>query len=161
MTLSNLGTGTAIDAALPRSSDFANKSNENFAIRRNRSDRTVPHRGGAQAGLQPVGLYARCDPKDSFDLRAYSVLMLFKLIARKGVDDLRATAELVRDSGLDWTLVRIPNLKDGPASGTIDLGWYGKSKLSMKLSRSNLAKFLVKQVSNREFVRAAPAIANH
>lgn len=101
------------------------------------------------------------DPKDSFDLKAHSLLMLFNLIARKGVDDIRATAELVRDSGLDWTLVRIPNLKDGPASGTIDVGWYGKSKLSMKLSRGNLAKFLVEQVSNREFVRAAPAIANH
>ena len=100
------------------------------------------------------------DPKDSFDLRAHSLLTVFKLIVRKVVDDIRATGELVRDSGLDWTLVRIPNLKDGPANGTIDVGWFGKSKLSTKLSRGNLAKFLVEQVSNREFVRAAPAIAN-
>jgi uncharacterized protein YbjT (DUF2867 family) len=101
------------------------------------------------------------DPKDSFDLKTHSLLMVFKLIVRKAVDDIRATGELVRDSGLDWTLVRIPNLKDGPANGTIDVGWYGKSKLGTKLSRGNLAKFIVEQVSNREFVRAAPAIANH
>ena len=31
----------------------------------------------------------------------------------------------------------------------------------MKLSRGNLAKFLVEHVTNNKFVRAAPGIANH
>jgi hypothetical protein len=101
------------------------------------------------------------DPKDGFDFKAHSFVMLFKLIVGKAVDDIKATGELVSKSGLDWTLVRIPNLKDGPSNGNINVGWYGKKKLSMTLSRGNLARFLVEQVSNREFVHAAPAIANH
>lgn len=85
---------------------------------------------------------------------------MFKVIARKAYDDIKATGELIANSGLDWTLVRIPFLKDGPANGKIDVGWYGKTKLSSKLSRGNLADFLVRQITDRKFVRAAPGIAN-
>lgn len=67
---------------------------------------------------------------------------------------------MIANSDLDWTLVRIPNLKDGHARGDVNVGWYGKTKLSMKLSRGNLAKFLVDQVTDKAFVRAAPGIAN-
>jgi putative NADH-flavin reductase len=100
------------------------------------------------------------DPEDGFDFKARLFVTIFKLIVYKAYDDIKATGELIRDSGLDWTLVRIPNLKDGPPNGVVDVGWYGRTRLSTKLSRGNLAKFLVDQVSNRQFVRAAPAIAN-
>jgi len=40
------------------------------------------------------------------------------------------------------------------------VGWYGKTRLGTKLSRGNLARFLIDQVTDRQFVRAAPAIAN-
>ncbi len=101
------------------------------------------------------------DPKDGFDFKSRAFVTLFKLIVPKAQDDIRATAELVSNSSLDWTLVRIPNLKDGPATGQVDVGWYGKTKLAMKLSRGNLAKFLVDQVAGRDYVRAAPGIADH
>ena len=101
------------------------------------------------------------DPKDGFDLKSQALVTLFKLIAHNAYDDIKATAQLVSNSHLDWTLVRIPFLKDGPATGQVDVGWYGKTKLGMKLSRGNLAKFLVDQVAAKEFVRAAPGIADH
>lgn len=100
------------------------------------------------------------DPKDGFDFKSRAFVTLFKLIVPKAQDDIQATAELVSNSRLDWTLVRIPNLKDGPATGQVDVGWYGRTKLAMKLSRGNLAKFLVDQVAGKEYVRAAPGIAN-
>ncbi|MDK1376460.1 MULTISPECIES: NAD(P)H-binding protein [unclassified Sinorhizobium] len=101
------------------------------------------------------------DPKDGFDLKSRAVVLLIKVMLYKAYDDIKATGELISRSGLDWTLVRIPYLKDGPADGSIDVGWYGKTKLSTKLSRGNLARFLVDQISNRDFVRAAPGIADH
>lgn len=100
------------------------------------------------------------DPKDSIDFKTHAFVLLFKVIVRKGYEDIKATGELIANSDLDWTLVRIPNLKDGPADGSVDVGWYGKTKLSTKLSRGNLAKFLVDQVTDKTFVRAAPGIAN-
>jgi putative NADH-flavin reductase len=101
------------------------------------------------------------DPKDGFDLKSKALATLFRVIAHSAYDDIKATGELIAGTRLDWTLVRIPFLKDGPAGGDIDAGWYGKTKLGMKLARGNLAKFLVDQVSDRLFVRAAPGIADH
>ncbi|MDX8432756.1 MULTISPECIES: hypothetical protein [Mesorhizobium] len=83
-------------------------------------------------------------------------MTLFKVIARSSYEDIKATGELIAGSDLDWTLVRIPFLKDGPADGGLAVGSYG-----MKLSRGHLAKFRFDQVPSREFVRAAPGIADH
>ncbi|VWD40372.1 NmrA family protein [Burkholderia contaminans] len=117
-------------------------------------------RAGVRRLIQ-ISTAAYRDPKDSFAFKPHAFALLFKVIARKGYEDIKATGELVANSNLDWTLVRIPNLKDGPADGSVDVGWYGTTKLGMKLSRGNLAKFLVDQVTDRKFVRAAPGIANH
>lgn len=117
-----------------------------------------------QAGVRrliQISTAAYRDPKDGFAFNTHAFALLFKVIARKGYEDIRATGELVAHSDLDWTLVRIPNLKDDPADGRVAVGWYGQAHLSMKLSRGNLAKFLVAQVTEKEFVRAAPGIANH
>ncbi|EMN5132387.1 SDR family oxidoreductase [Burkholderia contaminans] len=117
-------------------------------------------RAGVRRLIQ-ISTAAYRDPKDSFAFKPHAFALLFKVIARKGYEDIKATGELVANSNLDWTLVRIPNLKDGPADGSVDVGWYGTTKLGMKLSRGNLAKFLVDQLTDRKFVRAAPGIANH
>lgn len=101
------------------------------------------------------------DPKDGFDFKSQAFVLLFKLIVYNAYDDIKATAELVSSSHLDWTLVRLPNLKDEPATGRVDAGWYGKTKLGAKLSRGNLAKFLIDEVTAKEFLRAAPGIADH
>lgn len=111
--------------------------------------------------LVQISTAAYRDPKDGFAFKPHAFALLFKVIARNGYEDIKATGELVANSDLDWTLVRIPNLKDGPADGDVDVGWYGKAKLGMKLSRGNLAKFLVEQVTDNRFVRAAPGIADH
>lgn len=111
--------------------------------------------------LIQISTAAYHDPKDGFDFKSQAFVMLFKIIVRNAYDDIKATAELVSNSRLEWTLVRIPNLKDGPATGQVDAGWYGKTKLRTKLSRGNLAKFLIDQVAAKEYVRAAPGIADH
>ncbi|KKL42035.1 MULTISPECIES: NAD(P)-dependent oxidoreductase [Burkholderia] len=111
--------------------------------------------------LVQISTAAYRDPKDGFAFKPHAFALLFKVIARKGYEDIKATGELVANSNLDWTLVRIPNLKDGPADGSVDVGWYGTTRLGMRLSRGNLAKFLVDQVTDRKFVRAAPGIADH
>ncbi|NUF11688.1 SDR family oxidoreductase [Acinetobacter oleivorans] len=110
--------------------------------------------------LIQISTAAYRDPKDSFVFKAHAFALLFKVIARKGFEDIKATGELIANSDLDWTLVRIPNLKDGPSDGNVTVGWYGKTNLGMKLSRGNLAKFLVNQIVDKAFVRAAPAIAD-
>lgn len=76
--------------------------------------------------LVQISTAAYRDPKDGFAFKPHAFALLFKVIARKGYEDIKATGELVANSNLDWTLVRIPNLKDGPADGSVDVGWYGR-----------------------------------
>lgn len=110
--------------------------------------------------LIQISTAAYRDPRDGFTLGTHAFVLLFRVIVPRAYEDIRATGKLIASSGLDWTLVRIPNLRDGPANGNVDVGWYGRTRLSMKLSRGNLAKFLVDQVTDKTFVRAAPGIAN-
>ncbi|PJF03487.1 NAD(P)-dependent oxidoreductase [Acinetobacter seifertii] len=117
------------------------------------------HHAGVRRLIQ-ISTAAYRDPKDSFAFKAHAFVLLFKVIARKGFEDIKATGELIASSDLDWTLVRIPNLKDAPRDGNVTVGWYGKTKLGTKLSRANLAKFLVNQVEDKAFIQAAPAIAD-
>jgi len=110
--------------------------------------------------LIQISTAAYRDPRDGFALGPHAFVLLFRMIVPRAYEDIRATGELIARSGLDWTLVRIPNLREGPANGNVDVGWYGRTRLSMKLSRGNLATFLVDQVTDKTFVRAAPGIAN-
>lgn len=80
------------------------------------------------------------------------------MIARNGYEGIKPTGKLIANSGLDWTQEGIPNLKDGDADGGVYVGWYGKTKLSMKLSRGSLAKFLEDHVTDKAVLRLAPAI---
>lgn len=110
--------------------------------------------------LIQISTAAYRDPKDGFDWKSRAFTLLFSLIVRNAFDDIQATADLVSRSRLDWTLVRIPNLKDGPATGGVEVGWYGRTKLGTKLSRGNLAKFLIDQANTEDLVRKAPGIAD-
>jgi len=120
---------------------------------------TAMRRLGVRRLLQ-VSTASYRDPKDGFALSSRAGALFFKVVVRKAYDDIKATGELIANSDLDWTIVRIPFLKDGPALGEVAVGWYGRTKLGSKLSRGNLARFLVGQVADKRFVRAAPGIAD-
>lgn len=67
---------------------------------------------------------------------------------------------IVRNSGLDWTLVRVAILTDRNAGGEIRTGYYGRGKLRMTISRADLAKYFVTQLEDRTYIRKAPAVSN-
>jgi putative NADH-flavin reductase len=100
------------------------------------------------------------NPRDRYITKAGALALLFKVLSRKSYDDIKSTGELIAGSGLNWTLVRIPFLKDSPANGRISAGIYGRTQLGMTLSRGNLAKFLVDQIADETYLQAAPGIAN-
>jgi putative NADH-flavin reductase len=62
------------------------------------------------------------------------------LLAKNSYNDVTAAVKAIRESGLDWTIVRVPRLYDGPPTAQLRVGYYGRTPLTMKLSRGNLAK---------------------
>ena len=68
--------------------------------------------------------------------------------------------EEIRESGLDWTIVRPTNLKDGPATDKIraltDLtGFHGGS-----IARADVARFLISELTDRHWACKSPVITS-
>lgn len=70
-------------------------------------------------------------------------------------------SQLIRNSNSDWTLVRIASiLTDKPLSKQVSSGYLGRGRFSNKLSRSNLAWFMLEQLNSTEHLRKAPALSD-
>jgi putative NADH-flavin reductase len=83
---------------------------------------------------------------------------IMKVFVPKILDDAVAHAEVLRQSGLDWVIVRGPRLTDGPHTGTYRVGWVGVNA-STQVSRADLADFLIKLVESEEFVHQMPFVS--
>jgi uncharacterized protein YbjT (DUF2867 family) len=97
------------------------------------------------------------DPADKPGAADRLISGLIKTLARKTWDDALAQAETVRRSGLDWTLVRVGRLTDGPPAGA-RAGYLGRAGNS--LTRADLADWLLAQLTSDAFVGQAPVVSN-
>ena len=84
--------------------------------------------------------------------------LLFPLLLRKVYADKNRQEDVVRASKLDWVLVRPVVLNDKPATGTVraltDLsGIHGGA-----VSRGDVAKFVIQQLTDDTWLRRAPLI---
>ena len=85
--------------------------------------------------------------------------VIFPLLLRKVYADKNRQEAIVRDSGLDWTLVRPAILNDKPGRGAIraltDLsGFHGGA-----IAREDVARFVLEQLSGDTWLRRSPLIA--
>ena len=99
------------------------------------------------------------DPNDVPKVFNRAMNVLLKLAAGNVYEDMRRTVALVRASGLDWTVVRVPMLTDDPPTGAVKVGYVGKG-MGARISRSDMAEFMLKQAGDKTYVCQAPAISN-
>jgi putative NADH-flavin reductase len=71
----------------------------------------------------------------------------------------RAMHKIVMESGLDWTIVEPPMLQNGPRKGQYRNGGDALPRNGSKISRADVAAFMVEQLTNREWVGQTPHIA--
>ncbi|MDQ1815606.1 NAD(P)H-binding protein [Massilia sp. CCM 9210] len=81
-----------------------------------------------------------------------------KLIAAK-MRDKDGMEALVRDSGLDWTLVRPPILTNGARSGSYRAGTALKPGVAGRLSRADLAAFMLREAGEGNYIRQALVVS--
>jgi putative NADH-flavin reductase len=74
-------------------------------------------------------------------------------------NDMVLTVELVQGSDLDWTIVRVPRLTDGPRTGDLRVGYLGQG-IGTKLTRADLAAFLLEQINHDHYIHEAPVVSN-
>jgi nucleoside-diphosphate-sugar epimerase len=100
------------------------------------------------------------DPRDGPHWKPKVLPVLAKLLFPHALAELRGMTDAVTSSDLDWTIARITNPTNKVATGTWRAGFLGRDKLGSTMSRTDVAAFLVAQLTDRTYVTAAPAISN-
>ena len=100
------------------------------------------------------------DSNDKSDLRTETMVGLVKFTMRDAYEDIVSAAETVRNSDLDWTIVRLSMLNNNAKSGKVRAGYVGKGEVGTSISRADVADFMLKQVEDTKYLRQAPAISN-
>lgn len=83
-----------------------------------------------------------------------------KRFMRASYDDVIATAKVVSESGLDWTIVRPPVLTDGPRTGHVSVGYLGDGVTGTSLTRANAADIMLELVGSRQYIGKAPVVTD-
>lgn len=73
--------------------------------------------------------------------------------------DKEAMEALIRASDVDWTIVRPPALSNGPRTKAYRTGTDLKIRITSKISRRDLANFLVQEAVNGRFLHQMPKVA--
>lgn len=76
---------------------------------------------------------------------------------------MAAIAKLVAaQDDLDWTVFRVPHLNDGSADLPVWAGLLGPEyKGSLELSRPSQARWLLKEIEERAWIKGAPSLGNY
>lgn len=98
------------------------------------------------------------DPNDQPKLVDRVFGLLLAVAARDVLRDANAHAEVLRGSGLAYTLVRGPRLTEGPRTGVYKVGYVGKDS-GTQVSRADIADFMLRQLTDDAWVYKAPMVS--
>jgi putative NADH-flavin reductase len=97
-------------------------------------------------------------PGDKKSLFTRSLVGMMKWFASAVIADRQKDYELLKNSSIDWTIVRCPMIKLTGSTRTV------KNSLTdspgNQISATDLARFLIDQLNNEQFVCKAPFISN-
>jgi len=117
-----------------------------------------------ECGVARVIVLSTTSAQDPQDIDSASAKRRRDMIKRgrpTSYEQIVLYSQLVRDSASDWTLVRIASLlTNKPLSKKVTAGLVGKVDFRLKLSRADLAWFMLEQLENPEYLREAPALSN-
>jgi uncharacterized protein YbjT (DUF2867 family) len=82
--------------------------------------------------------------------------VVFPLVLKRIYDDKDVQEQMIRASGLDWTIVRPGLLKDGEATGRARALTDPKDWHAGPVRRADVARFLVREAFERRFVGSTP-----
>jgi putative NADH-flavin reductase len=87
--------------------------------------------------------------------------IMFGLFLKKAFEDHRLQESLICDSSLEYTIVRPSAFTGQPSDPNFKVGFEAHERnLNLKISREDIAGFMVNQIKSREFMRKAVSISN-
>ena len=86
--------------------------------------------------------------------------IMFGLLLRKAYADHGVQEKYIRESRLDWTIVRPASLTEEEATGDYLHGFSPKERnLSLKIALGDLADFVIHELENGSYQRQAPGLS--
>ncbi len=99
------------------------------------------------------------DPGDGFVMRNF-LSPLTKAALRNTYADLALMEDVLRDSGLDWIVVRPPRLTDKPLTGTYRTASGRNLRRGIFISRADVAHLMLRVLAQPETIKQTIGIAN-
>jgi uncharacterized protein YbjT (DUF2867 family) len=86
--------------------------------------------------------------------------IVFPLLLKRIYDDKDVQEQMIKASGLDWTILRPGLLTSGPATGKARALTEPRDWRAGSISRADVADFLVREALERHFVGKTPLLIN-
>ena len=94
------------------------------------------------------------------NLDFYWKYVMFGFILRQVFADHERQEALVKNSSLDWTIVRPSAFIDGPRTGRYRHSFPNDDRsISLQISRADVADFILKQLPDRSSLRQTPSLS--
>jgi putative NADH-flavin reductase len=94
------------------------------------------------------------------NLNAFWKYIMFGMLLRPAYADHTRQEDYVRQSNLDWIIVRPGAFIDGEHTGQYRHGFSAKDKTTkLKISRSDVADFMLKQLRNNRYLHLAAGLS--
>jgi nucleoside-diphosphate-sugar epimerase len=101
------------------------------------------------------------DPQDRPQLAFTLAVGAVKLLAGSAHQEITETANAIRTTRLDWTVLRLPMLSDRPNDRPVAIGYIGDPQIKLLgMSRERLADFVVGQLDDRRWIMKSPMVCN-
>lgn len=86
--------------------------------------------------------------------------IMFGWLLRDAYQDHQLQEQYVKESRLDWTIVRPAAFTNGPATGIFKHGFSPTEKsITLKISRADVAMFLLMQLESDQYLRKTPGLS--
>lgn len=101
----------------------------------------------------------RHDPGDGFFMR-HLAAPIVKRVLREHYADLARMEDVLRESGLDWTVVRPPRLTDKALTGAYRTAVEQNPRRGLVISRADVAHYMLDALDRPETIKRAVGIAD-
>ena len=103
-------------------------------------------------------------PSISFEKDQISIIttvpkFLAGILFSKAKEEIIEIGELIKQSNLDWTLVRFLAPNDGPYTGKVTVGFGNIWFMNFSISREDIGAFMIEQIEKKEFIHSMPIIS--
>ena len=97
-------------------------------------------------------------PEDQPKFIDHFIGFLLNLLAKDVVLDSAMNVKTIKESGLEWTIVRFPRLMDGEHTGKYRVGYVSKDS-GTQITRADGADFVLKELVERKWVGKLPVVS--